>query len=264
MLALLHDNIGDRISPTVTSAAAGFPLINLLDGSRHSFWKATGTGTQDIVFDAGIGKTVTADYVALARADLLVGTGSTVIVEHSANGSAWTACFVAVTLGGGDLFAPFAEDWLKLFTPATDRFFRLRITGSSSAPIFAGLWLGARSTLSRSASETVTYGVSRAIRGADLQVPLRYLTEVDAALLEGYAQGVTPNWPAEQPLQTDEGAIYGARPHFVYDSLGKITRRADGAVPVLLNVLLVADVQLSKPLLTSARYMADLQLRVLR
>lgn len=78
---------------TATSEAAGFLVANVLDMLEGTLWKATSSSDQYISFDAGVGSTYTADYIAIASHNL-----KTVTLQYSSNGSAWSnAVTFAVT-----------------------------------------------------------------------------------------------------------------------------------------------------------------------
>ncbi len=99
---LLHfENILDDVTPTATSAAAGFPITNINDwrvGTAYR-WKATGTGDQHIDIDLG-GATADADTLAIGGHNL--GTvGARVRVK-------------------ADTFTPPTTDRLAGFDPSDD------------------------------------------------------------------------------------------------------------------------------------------------
>jgi len=66
----LYQNLLKGYAPTVTSAASGYPASNLYDDDLNSLWKATGTGTQTITIDAGVGNTISADMLCIGKHNL--------------------------------------------------------------------------------------------------------------------------------------------------------------------------------------------------
>jgi hypothetical protein len=238
-LVFLYDNVADRIVATYTSQAAGFAGTNLFDGNRHTYWKATSTADQYVTFDAGVGKTATCDYVALARADLLVTAAATVVVQYSTDnfGADINNAFTPVALNSGLLFQLASEDWWAAFTTQTKRYWRLKLSGLTSAPQFAGLWIGTQKTITETLNEPAEFSAVRALRGGELAGDITLVTEATAQILADYIAAVTPGFPLEQPIETLSGAIYGATPHWIYDSAGVHFRKTGTAV--LLNVQLL-------------------------
>jgi hypothetical protein len=55
---------------TASATATGYSVDNLLIFLESSLWKGVGTGDHTITFDAGVGNTVTADYVGVANHNL--------------------------------------------------------------------------------------------------------------------------------------------------------------------------------------------------
>ena len=91
---------------SATSVASGFAVANLLDRLEGTFWQATSTADQYITFDAGVGNTYAADYLAIgghnlysttATLGLQYSTGATTGSDLVTNGgfasdtTSWTA-----------------------------------------------------------------------------------------------------------------------------------------------------------------------------
>jgi hypothetical protein len=238
-----HDNIFFRGVPTVTSEVVGFEVRNLFDGNRHSFWKATSAVEQVITIDAGSGNTLTADAVALARADLLVAVGAQLSVQHSTDMSAWTDASgggFPDTLAAGDLRQPGATDYYQEFTSDNKRGWRLRIHGTlTGAPMLAGLWLGRRLEVAKNPQYGRRYGVARAHRGADLELTYKRISEAQVVALMDYIKAVSPAFPSETPAMTRAGAVYGGLVHYLFDPIGAAVRLGESATPALLPVILM-------------------------
>jgi hypothetical protein len=239
-LRLLHDSLGWTTTPTVTSALAAYPASALFDGSRHTLWWATSSATQYITWDAGVGLTASCDYLVISRADLLVAAGSTVTVQYSTDMAAWSDAAAGVALTTGALIPPRSEDWLLEFTSAAKRGWRVAITGSSTAPRCAGIWLGARLEVTTNPGYAGTYGALRTHRGADLSLSWGSIVIEDAAAaqLMAYLAAVSPSWPGEAVVTSQMGAVYGGRAHYLYDPTGELFRLGStGSVPAALNVV---------------------------
>ena len=65
---------------TASSTATGFDVDNLLIFLESSLWKGVGTGDHTITFDAGVGKTIGANYIGIANHNL---AGSTFMLQYS-------------------------------------------------------------------------------------------------------------------------------------------------------------------------------------
>ncbi len=240
---LVTDHLGYRITVAATSAAVGFEAKNLEDGSRRTFWKATGTGEQTRTYDAGVGKAETCDTVILARADLLVAVAANVAVQWSADAATgWTDAFAPKTpLVTGDLKKPADQDFYQEFTSQSKRGWRLRLYGTmSAAPSLAGLMLGARLDVQKPPVYGGDYGRARADRGADLSLTFQRFHEAGMDALLAALHAVSPGFPAEGPQETPAGAVYGGRPHYLYDTLGEAFRLGLAASPALLHVILMS------------------------
>jgi hypothetical protein len=241
MLKIAWDHVGYRVAVVATATAAGFSVLNLHDGARRSYWKGVGTGEHTLTYDAGPGKTEPADTTALSRADLLVAAGASVATQWSNDGSSgWTDAYTPkAPLASGDLRKPADQDaWLEHDSLLSKRAWRLRLYGSLSvAPSLAGLWIGPRHECERTPLYGYTYGGARADRGADLDdVRWALLTEAGMSALLAVLTAVSPAYSIEEPHETLAGAVFGARPHFLFDSTGELFRLGAAASPVLLNV----------------------------
>jgi sugar lactone lactonase YvrE len=85
------------LSGLIASATtAGYSVDNLLIFLESSLWKGVGTGTHYINFDAGLNKTIGADYIGVANHNL---SGSTFNLQYSAGATTGSDL---VTNGGFD------------------------------------------------------------------------------------------------------------------------------------------------------------------
>lgn len=137
-----------------TSEVTGYPVANILDGLDGTLWKATGTATQYITFDAGAGNTYSPDYDLIFCHNL--GTaGATVSLQYSTDNFASDI---------NDIYTPFVPSndkvILKLFAPQARRYWRRKITGASVAPWIAYSRWGARVVLDH-ADGLTPYNVER-------------------------------------------------------------------------------------------------------
>lgn len=114
---------------TVTSAATGFPVANVLDMLEGTLWKATSTSDQYIAFDAGVGNTYTADYVAIGGHNLNTA-GATLTLQYSTNGSAWSDAFTAYAVANNKAIG-------KEFITQTVRYWRVKLSGMTATPQIA-------------------------------------------------------------------------------------------------------------------------------
>ncbi|MBT9169413.1 MAG: hypothetical protein DDT19_02772 [Syntrophomonadaceae bacterium] len=128
---ILFDNRFLDGTPTATSAAAGFSVLNIRDGRTHTHWRAAHTGTNFISVDCGIARS--ANCVAVISHNLL-SSGTTFSVESSTDNITWT-----VRLAG---FTPSSDRaFLRRFTSATARFWRVR-TDAIGFPFLGVVMLG--------------------------------------------------------------------------------------------------------------------------
>jgi hypothetical protein len=241
---LVWDKLGYRLLLNASSEAVGFEAQNLEDGSRRTYWRATGTGEQTLTYDAGAGKTEEADTTVLVRADLLVAVGASVVTQWSNDGATgWTDAYTAkAPLVAGDLQKPTDDDaYVEHSSLLAKRAWRLRLYGTmSAAPSLAGLWIGKRLELQKPPLYGGDYGRARPDRGADLTLTFQRFHEAGMDALLTALHAVTPGFPAEAPQETTSGAVYGGRPHFLYDTLGEAFRFGLAGAPALLNVILMS------------------------
>lgn len=104
---------------------ASFPKENATDDRVFLLFKWTGSAPFDLITDAGVGNTSDVDYFGLITHNLFTLTG-TLTFAQSADNISYTTIF---TVAPGDDLIIF-----RSFTKVTNRFFRLRITGTASPP----------------------------------------------------------------------------------------------------------------------------------
>lgn len=98
------------------------PLINSVDGERHSVFKTTQAGgVQYHTFDLGPTNTKASDFIALARADQLMPiTGNlTIRLRSSADTSSWTTELEITNFENVTLLGPNAQDYINMFAPSS-------------------------------------------------------------------------------------------------------------------------------------------------
>jgi hypothetical protein len=161
-VTFLYDNIGTY---TATSEETGFEAVNLVDGLESTHWTATSTATQEIIHDAGVGNTVTCDFMAIGGHNL---SGATVKLEESADAAAYTTVVAGFVVSDNKSLA-------KLFTAETNRAFKVTITGASVAPYITTLYIGEKVELQKAAlydpykrkrNQDITYTEGGRVAGA--------------------------------------------------------------------------------------------------
>jgi hypothetical protein len=137
---------------TASSEAAGREAWRVATGRRaaRDYWTPATTNAEAwIRVDCGAARA--ADMIVLDRGHNL--GGMPVVVEYSANGSAWTAaatCTVpSVSAAGTSIDATHGcrtteGAWIKRFPAQAARYWRLRVPamGAGLRPVVVGLWLG--------------------------------------------------------------------------------------------------------------------------
>jgi hypothetical protein len=119
-------------SPDETS----FPFENISDWRDYTFWKSSSTGDVFVIIDAGAGKTIQVDTLAIAGHNLGSAQAENLSISYSDDGSSYFNCAFS--------FSP-ADDGLIFinFEVCEHRFFRFIIpTGYSAAPEIAALFIG--------------------------------------------------------------------------------------------------------------------------
>lgn len=119
-----------------TDTAEGFNVLNITDLKPFTWWKASSAGIKYLSVDCGVAKS--ADALGIIGHDLS-SVGAQVSVESSDDGATWTERLAAFTPSSDKAF-------LKLFTGATARHWRLRIDSPTAAPSVAVVLLGTRMT----------------------------------------------------------------------------------------------------------------------
>ena len=112
---------------TPTSEVSSFEADNMLDGLDTTWWKATGSGDQELVFDAGVDNTIDFDYLAIGAGHNLNTIGATVTWQYGDN-----------ALSYSNVIAPFVPTDDKSFvmkagSTQTYRAIKVKITGASAA-----------------------------------------------------------------------------------------------------------------------------------
>lgn len=156
---------------TATDTASGYSVLNIKDYRTYTFWKAASAGTKYITVDCGTAKS--ADCLAVISHNLNTAN-ATVSVESSPDNSAWTERLAGFT-------PPSDKAFLKTFTSASARYWRLKIVTTSIVPYLAVCMLGVRLTFPYPPdspyipySESVEVGSSRSKKGHILGSVVKY------------------------------------------------------------------------------------------
>lgn len=133
--------------------ATGREVFRVADNRRtKTFWTPTTENSSAWVkVDAGSGNTEAADMIVIDRESNL--EGETVTLETSPDDSTWTQQFQATLptseatdgdISAGNGIITEERAWLKTFSSAEDRFWRLTVSamGAGNKPQIYGLWLG--------------------------------------------------------------------------------------------------------------------------
>lgn len=126
------------ITPTIADDPLQ-PVYNLIAGERIWRYATVSTGTSlSIVFDLGFDyaeKQNTADYLIIARADLLINTGVTAVaLARSADGSSYTNEVNDASFASATLYGPRTDDYIATFT-ATSAYRYWKVTFTSGGAI---------------------------------------------------------------------------------------------------------------------------------
>lgn len=135
---ILIDNRFNDGRPEASSTADGYNTLNLLDWRPFTYWKAGASGTVTITIDCGAANP--ADTLGLCNHNI-ASAGGTVSVECSSD---QFSTDVTVALAP---FAPASDGVIyRHFDAQTKRWWRLKITGLTTAPYIAIAAIGSRIT----------------------------------------------------------------------------------------------------------------------
>lgn len=133
---ILYDSRFNDGTPVATDTASGYNVLNIKDLRTYTFWKAASAGTKYITIDCGSAKS--ADCLAIIGHNLKTAN-ATVSVESSNDN------FVANIVERLVPFTPSSDKaFLKLFTSASNRYWRIKIVTASIAPQIAVAMLGSK------------------------------------------------------------------------------------------------------------------------
>jgi len=141
-----QNRLDDQLLILVPAEDTSFPKENLFDDREFTVYKPTSSATTvDIITDAGVGNTITVDYLGVVSHDLSDpasdGSGN---VAWTFQDSADNAAYNAITSGTQ------TKDRiiLRTFSSVTNRFFRFRMTrGSAFIPSIGQLHWGLKVTM---------------------------------------------------------------------------------------------------------------------
>jgi len=138
---ILFDNRFLDGTITATSEATGFPVANIVDLRTYTFFKANAAGTCYLTVDCGAAKS--ADALGIISHNLKTANASIAVESSNDN---FTANII-------ERLAPFTpasdKSFMKLFTSASDRYWRIKIVTASIAAQIAVVMLGQRLTFER-------------------------------------------------------------------------------------------------------------------
>jgi len=133
---ILYDNRFLDGIPVATDTAPGYSVLNLVDLKPFTFWKAASQGGKYLSVDCGTDKA--ADTLGVIGHDLS-SVGAAVSVESSDDGQNWV-----------EQLSPYAPSndkaFLRLFSGAVARHWRLLVDSPVSTPTIACVLLGSRMT----------------------------------------------------------------------------------------------------------------------
>ncbi len=134
---ILADNRFRDATPVANLTATGYDVRRLCDDRAYTVWVGAGVSPHYISVDCGAGKK--ADALGVIGHNFKT-IGATLAVQASDNGSDWSAI-------ASDIKPASDRAFLKTFDTATHRYWRLAITGMSSAPRIGEVYLGERITV---------------------------------------------------------------------------------------------------------------------
>ncbi len=131
---ILYDSRFMDGTPTATDTASGYDILNIKDLRPYTFWKAASAGTKYITIDCGSAKS--ADALAIISHNLKTAN-ATISVESSNDN------FVANVTERLAGFVPSNDKaFLKLFTSASDQYWRIKLITAAIAPYIGVALLG--------------------------------------------------------------------------------------------------------------------------
>lgn len=206
----------NALTSSADAEDASYPHENIITGSRANWYQRGSTGTSaNITFDLGSGNTDTAEYLYIARADLLTALGSDIDIELRASTDNFSASDVAIdtsatNITDSDLTGPNTEDLLVTFTESSAyRYWRVKLASSSSydyifSKAFFGTWFdfGSRDPLypfsvRESASGKAFLADSGAVyrsRGGKSQMRIELTWRVTDAVAESFRATIGKFW----------------------------------------------------------------------
>ena len=134
-IRFFYEHALDQGTLVATSQVSGYEVENLYSMFEVNLWKATSTADQYHTFDAGSGKTYTADYDVIHGHNLHTA-GATVVLQYSNDNFSSDI---------HDVYTAFSPDSdgtiLKRFDSISSRYWRRKITGQTVPPFMAiGIW----------------------------------------------------------------------------------------------------------------------------
>lgn len=134
-----------KVAPSLTYDD-DYPVLNAARGERYQVAQLAAASNTDLTIDftLGTGNERAANYVIVARADLLAASVSNIDVYYSADGVSWTLASSCNGFASGDFTGPRLNDYISTFdTTDSKGYWRFSATssGSSKKPL-SKLYIG--------------------------------------------------------------------------------------------------------------------------
>lgn len=135
---ILYDSRFNDGTPSATDTESGYDVLNIKDLRPYTFWKAANAGTKYITIDCSSVKSV--DALGIISHNLKTANASVSVESSNDN-------FVANITERLASFTPSSDKaFLKLFTSASDRYWRIKIVTALVVPYLGVALLGQRLT----------------------------------------------------------------------------------------------------------------------
>ena len=134
MSLILHDNVIEGVTPTVTNEVTDFEGVNVNNWLLYNSWKPGVTGSPEMVFDLGSAKSV--DTFCVYGHNLNT-EGCSLKLRHSADNISYTNAVESFVVANDGVI-------LKTFSTASKRYWRVRITNCTINALISVVVFGAK------------------------------------------------------------------------------------------------------------------------